>query len=243
MQGNGIITCDRQLINLKWGQDLPSTAPSSAMQGRYEGDNVPILHWRLQGACQLPVCVVDQHQDAWPPERGGMLHEPHMQPAAVPMLAQAMIGERATHTLLSFMKSSGLSVRMWSLDHSMMSERVTCSSTPFPLQTCGLTVIAFLARIEAYKKFQLFSSSFHLLILLDDRGVVLLLVAKQVLQAPTVNTHLERLQDSIHLITEIEGVCMGIAGNLSSILTLTICPSRRQLVKEPETGLLDFNEC
>ena len=40
---------------------------SSPMQGRNESDSVPLLHARLQRACEFPVRVIHQHQDAWAP--------------------------------------------------------------------------------------------------------------------------------------------------------------------------------
>ena len=40
------------------------------------------------------------------------------------------VARAATHTLSPFMKSSGRSVRMWSLDHRMTSARVTCCRQP-----------------------------------------------------------------------------------------------------------------
>ena len=55
----------------------------------------------------------------------GMLHTCH----TATRVCYAADARRGTHTLLSFMKSSGLSVRMLSLDHMMTSASVTCACT------------------------------------------------------------------------------------------------------------------
>ena len=42
-------------------------AASAPMERGNERDSVSILHNGLQLPSQLPVCVIDEHQDAWPP--------------------------------------------------------------------------------------------------------------------------------------------------------------------------------